>query len=195
MTTMPQVVAALDRLTAGRPLIVASGVGSHQSIVARGFTWDYPRRMFLTSAGHGTMGSGLPMAVGAAAERPGDLVLCINGDGSAQMDMPQLAMVAELALPIKMFVLDNHSAGIVRQFEELQGLRSVATKDRPTPDMAAVARACGIYGAGPIRAGWERLAEMILALEGPALLHIEVEDYGVWPILEGGKMEMTEEPC
>ena len=194
MTTMREVVETLDRLTAGCSVIVASGVGSHQSIVARHLTWDYPRRMFLTSAGHGTMGSGLPLAIGAGVESPGTLALCINGDGSAQMDMPQLAMVAELKLPIKVFVLDNRSAGIVRQFEDLQGFRNVATKDRPTPDLAMIARACGVYGVGPIRAGWERLAEGILAMSGAALLHIEVDDYAVWPLLEGGKMEMTEEP-
>jgi acetolactate synthase-1/2/3 large subunit len=195
MTTMREVVETLDRLTADRPVIVASGVGSHQSIVARHFTWDYPRRMFLTSAGHGTMGSGLPLAIGAAVESPGTLVLCVNGDGSMQMDAPQLAMVAELGLPIKVFVLDNQSAGIVRQFEDLQGFRNVATRDRPNPNMAALANAYGVYGVGPIRAGWDQMAKGILAMDGPALLHIELDDYAVWPLLEGGKMEMTEEPA
>ena len=189
MPTMSKVVHMLDDATLGRPVIVCTGVGSHQSIVAREFSWDYPTRMLITSCGHGTMGSCIPLAIGAALERPNDLVLCINGDGSMNMDAPHLATISELGLPIKIVVLDNNSMGIVRQFEDLQGFQNVATANRRNPDFATLAFANLIQAFKPYLTehwdidGWRGF----IGLDGPALAHVRVSDYGVWPILESGR--------
>src|SRR3990167_1244383 len=104
---MAEVVRAIDEATAGREVIVCAGVGSHQQIVAREFSWDYPRRRLLTSSGHGTMGTALPYAIGAQLERPDALVIVVTGDGSFQMELTSLATVAEYRLPIKVVVADN----------------------------------------------------------------------------------------
>ena len=202
MASMESIVRTLDKVTDGRDVIVATGVGSHQSIVARYFTWDYPRRLLLTSCGHGTMGSGLPMAIGATVSRPDSLVLCINGDGSMNMDAPHLTTLHELqsqirTMLIKIVVLDNASMGIVAQFERLQGFANVATANRPNPDFAAIARASFLEGYDiEETSAWSELewGAFIIA-PGPALAHVRVDDYGVWPILESGRQQgdMTDE--
>ena len=194
---MSEVVHLLDETTRGRSVVVCTGVGSHQSIVAREFSWDYPRRMLITSCGHGTMGAGIPFGIGAALERRDELVVCINGDGSMNMDAPHLATISELGLAIKIVVLDNVSMGIVRQFEDLQDFRNVATADRSNPDFATLAFASLIQGFKPYLTehwdinGWRGF----IGLDGPALAHVRVSDYGVWPILEGGRRsgDMTHE--
>ena len=204
LSSMKGIVQTLSKVTDGRDVIVATGVGSHQSIVARYFTWDYPRRLLLTSCGHGTMGSGLPMAIGAAISRPDSLVLCINGDGSMNMDAPHLMTLRELQVPIrimqiKIIVLDNASMGIVRQFEDLQGFANAATANRPNPDFAAIARASFLEGYDiEETSAWGELEwSAFIAAPGPALAHVRVDDYGVWPILEGGRQQgdMTDEPA
>ena len=163
-------------------VICASGVGSHQQIVARHFTWDYPRRMILTDAGHGAMGSGLPMLVGAAMERPAAMPVLITGDGSFCIEMACLATLREYQIPAKVFVLDNGSFGIVRQFEELHGLETVATV-RWNPDFAGIARACKIAAFEDLH---KALDFMLREPHEPVLAHIRVEDHGIWPILEAG---------
>jgi acetolactate synthase-1/2/3 large subunit len=192
---MAEVVQTIDELTNGEDCIVTTGVGSHQQIVAREFAWDYPRRMLITSAGHGTMGAGLPYAIGAAICHPDVNVICFNGDGSMSMDMVHLPSLIEHDLNIKVVVLDNGSMGIVRQFEDLQDFRHPATI-RPNPGFAAIAEACGVRGydqrhpSGAIGLVMKNFMEH----EGPALAHVAVDDYAVWPILEGGERKMTHEP-
>jgi acetolactate synthase-1/2/3 large subunit len=133
--------------------------------------------MLISSCGHGTMGSGLPYAIGAALERPDDPVILINGDGSAAMDILHAITAKEHGLRIYIFVLDNSCGGIVKQFEDLKGYKHVAT-EWPSPDFAMIAAAQGL-GVG-------RTIEDTLSLDGPALCHLLVDDYAVWPILEAG---------
>src|SRR3989304_1263962 len=83
MTTMDEAVRAVNSATAGTPVTVVTGVGSHQQVVAREFSLDNPRRRLLTSAGHGTVGFGLPAALGAAVSEPDRWVVLFDGDGAA----------------------------------------------------------------------------------------------------------------
>ena len=94
-----QVIETLDRLTADDPVICVSGVGSHQQWTARHFTFDYPRRIWLTSGGHGAMGFDLPVAIGAQRARPDYRVLCCVGDGSLQIEHPGARLTRELRAP------------------------------------------------------------------------------------------------
>lgn len=179
---MREAVEAIDKATAGMEVLCATGVGSHQQIVARHFSWDYPRRMILTDAGHGAMGSGLPMLIGAAMERPSATPILITGDGSFCIEMACMATLREYRVPAKVFVLDNNSFGIVRQFEDLQHLDPVATI-RWNPDFAGIARACKIAAFDSLRRAFDFMASYP---QEPMLAHIKVDDYAVWPILEAG---------
>ena len=111
------IIKAVNESTKDQKIVVATGVGSHQQLVARYFTLDYPRRKWLTSAGHGAMGYE-PTIIGGILESDKDtlgIVLC--GDGSFQMNIQELATIKELNLPIKIFVLDNRRLGVVSQFQ------------------------------------------------------------------------------
>lgn len=182
--TVEEFVRCLDRATASQRVFLATGVGSHQSLVARYFSWDYPDRMLLTSCGHGTMGSGLPLLMGAALERPNYLPILVTGDGSFAMEMPGLITVADFDLPLKIFVLDNAAFGIVQQYETLQGIPNVATV-RPHVDFRQWAESCGVRRVD-FADGWQRQVARMITLDGPWFMQIPVADIGVWPILEAG---------
>lgn len=170
------VVSAVNRATAGRDLICVSGVGSHQQWVARHFDFDFPRRRWLTSGGHGAMGYDLPVALGAQQCTPGTLVVCLVGDGSIQMNIQELASIVAFALPVKIVVIDNNRLGIVSQFQKLNWNRDPTCGDKWNPDFAAIARAYGLW-AGTVRSATEidaGVAQM-LQQDGPALLHCVVD--------------------
>jgi len=173
-----EVIEALDEATRGLEVTVAVGVGTHQSMMCRHFTWDYPRRVLLTSCGHGTMGSALPYAIGAQIAQPDRLVLCVTGDGCWAMEQMHYETCFRYGLPVKVLVLDNGKAGIVHQFETLNGIRHVAT------EWSAFLPA---HAKGDLDMEW-------VFSPWPDFQRYVVSDIGVWPILESGKREMTEEP-
>jgi acetolactate synthase I/II/III large subunit len=183
------IVAAASELTAGAEVVCVTGVGSHQHWVARHFELDFPRRTLLTSGGHGAMGYDLPSAIGAQLARPRATVLCFVGDGSLQINIQELASVAERELPVKLVVLDNRRLGIVSQFQ-LQNWEDDPTCGRKwNPDFAAVARAYGI-------ASWtvssdaeiEPALHRLLAEPGPALAHCLIDPAeDVVPMLLAGQ--------
>ncbi len=149
------VVRAVDRATQGCKVVVTSGVGGHQQLVARYFGFDYPNRQWLTSAGHGCMGYDLPAAIGAtivatsdrSAEsgKQGPLGIVFAGDGSFQMNMQELGTVAERNLPLKIFVLDNGRLGVVSQFQLHNWGDDPGTGNKRNPDFAALAAAYGLH--------------------------------------------------
>jgi acetolactate synthase-1/2/3 large subunit len=173
---MRDVIEALDEATAGLEVTVAVGVGTHQSMMCRYFTWDYPKRVLLTSCSHGTMGSALPYAIGAQLAQPDRLVLCVTGDGCWRMEQQHFETCVRYQLPIRVLVLDNGAAGIVHQFETLQGIRHVATEWLEV-----------LPCSGTLDMSW-------LFEPGPSMRRYDVSDIGVWPILEGNKEKMTEGP-
>ena len=174
--TAQRVIAAADRLTAERAVVAVTGVGSHQQWAGRHFTLDRPRRAWLTSAGHGTMGYDLPSAIGAAFARPDSLVLCFAGDGSAQLNIQELAALKEFDLPVKLFVLDNRRFAIVSQFQKLNWGSDPTCGDKVNPDFAALARAYGIEALTITQL--DRLEETLapaLASPGPVLIHCLID--------------------
>jgi len=198
MTTMVEAVRVVNSATAGTPVTVVTGVGSHQQVVAREFSLDNPRRRLLTSAGHGTVGFGLPAALGAAVSEPDRWVVLFDGDGSAAMDLIHFHTAVDWGVKrLIVIVVDNGSAGIVQQFEDLRGYRHAATVRR-NPDFVAVGRAYG--WAAQFCPSVSHLKAYVLGAlvhpPGPYLFHVPVEDYAVWPILEGGKWldDMTDAP-
>ena len=135
--------------------------------------FDAPRK-WLTSGGLGTMGFGLPAALGAAAACPGTPVVCVSGEGSFLMNVQELATAVEERLPVKVLLLDNASLGMVRQQQDLfWGGRRTAVDLGASPDWELLARAFGwsVRSAGDVVA--DALAET-LAEPGPALLHVRI---------------------
>lgn len=172
-----QIIDTVARQTAGEAVDVVSGVGSHQQWVARHFDFDFPKRRWLTSGGHGAMGYDLPTAIGAQVWDWQRRVLCFVGDGSLQMNIQELAALAEHKLPVKIIVLDNHRLGIVSQFQNLNWNADPTCGNKWNPDFAQIAQAYGIVGLkldNP--SDCERQVQKLLALPGPALLHCIIDE-------------------
>lgn len=142
----PTDVIRTASLMAPPDTIVCTDVGQHQMWVAQTYPFTHPRRL-LTSGGLGTMGFGLPAAIGAALAHPGRRVLCISGDGSLQMNIQELATLAELGLPVTILVVNNGHLGLVRQQQEMfYGKKYVASKFDLDLDFAALGRQFGLSG-------------------------------------------------
>lgn len=115
---MPQyVIEQIDAVSKGKAIIVTD-VGQHQMWAAQFFRYKYPRS-FVSSGGLGTMGFGLPAAIGAQLGRPDELVVCITGDGGAQMNWQELVVAVEHQLPVVVVIINNSYLGMVRQWQEL----------------------------------------------------------------------------
>ncbi len=158
--------------------IVTTDVGQHQLWASHLLEVKAPRR-FLTSGGLGTMGFGLPAALGAQIAYPESLVLCVSGDGSFQMNLQEMAVAAVHKLPVKIAIINNHSHGLVRQWQELfLGQRFAHTLLDAVPDYVKLAEAYGWQGrsisaTSPETSLGEAL-DWLINSEGPALLNIDV---------------------
>jgi acetolactate synthase-1/2/3 large subunit len=153
--------------------IVTTDVGQHQMWAAQALPIDRPRH-WLTSGGLGTMGFGLPAAIGAALAAPDRTVVCISGDGSILMNLQELATVADEGVDVKTVLLDNRSLGLVHQQQTLfYGARVFASKYRHAPDFVALARSFGIPAVDLDRAA-APAAALAAALQqpGPVLIHV-----------------------
>jgi len=144
---MPQLaVQRLFELTKDKSPIIATEVGQHQMWAAQHFHFFQPNR-WLTSGGLGTMGYGLPAAIGAQLGNPDDLVIDIAGDASIQMNIQEMGTAAQYRLPVKVFILNNEWMGMVRQWQELtyESRYSNSYSDS-LPDFVKLAEAYGWKG-------------------------------------------------
>jgi acetolactate synthase-1/2/3 large subunit len=185
----PQVVRALDASTAGKKVIVSTGVGAHQHWAARHFTFDWPDRILLTSGGHGAMGYDVPSVMGAALARSDATPICIVGDASFQMNMQEMQFAIDYSLPVRIIVLDNSRMAMVSQFQQLTWGKDPTTGSVSNPDFAAVARAYG-YAAETVSEAdsLDGAIRRCLAATGPALLHCKISAADdVIPMLLGGQ--------
>ena len=173
--------------------IITTDVGQHQMWIAQAYPVNSPRSL-LTAGGLGTMGFGLPAAIGAALAAPGRRVACITGDGSIMMNIQELATLAELDLPVAIIVMNNAHLGLVRQQQELfYGERYHACKFASKPDFAAIARGFGIRGVRIDPEG-DPLAQIALALSrpGPVLIDLPIEEHAkVLPMVPPGAGNKT----
>lgn len=164
---------------------VACDVGQHQMWVAQHWRFDHPRK-HLTSGALGAMGFGLPAAIGAQMEDPSRRVVCVSGDGSFLMNVQELATLRRYGLPVKIILLDNQALGMVRQWQELFFERRYSEIDlSDNPDFAHVARAFGIQALSVDKAAdVEAALTALLAVDGPALLHVAIDTAAnVWPLV------------
>jgi acetolactate synthase-1/2/3 large subunit len=182
--------AVLDRYFAHAPndAIVSTDVGQHQMWAAQRQRASHPRN-FLTSAGLGAMGFGLPAAIGAQFAFPARPVTAIVGDGGFQMAIAELATLARYELPVKILLIDNRRLGMVRQWQELFYERRYSAVDlSDNPDFVTIARGYGIRGESVADgAALDDAIVRMLASNGPALLHCACyPGENVWPLIPAG---------
>ena len=184
------IIEAINAHTDGRA-IITTGVGQHQMWAAQYFDFREPR-LWLTSGSMGTMGFGLPAAVGAQLGKPDRLVIDIDGDASIRMNLGELETVTTYDLPVKVVVLNNHGDGMVRQWQKLyyKGRLAASDKSLHRKDFVKTARADGFEFA-------ERLADpaaiddtiaAFIGFDGPAFLEVVIDpDASVYPMVGPGQ--------
>jgi acetolactate synthase I/II/III large subunit len=181
-------IEALYAATRGDAIVV-SDVGQHQMWTAQRFPFNRPRR-WINSGGLGTMGFGLPAAMGAQVGCPDDTVVCVAGDGSVQMNMQELATCAEEKIPIKVFIMNNGYLGMVRQWQELFWDKRYSQVDMGQyPDFVKLADA---YGATGIRLTDKTTLvpdmQEALATEGPVVVDVRVtREENTYPMIAPGQ--------
>lgn len=168
--------------------VVTTDVGQHQMWTAQHMQFTRPEN-FITSSGLGTMGFGIPAAVGAQMARPDDMVICVSGDGSFMMNVQELGTIKRKNLPVKIILLDNQRLGMVRQWQQLffDG-RYSETNLSDNPDFIMLASAFGISGQTITRKDQVDAAlDTLLNREGPYLLHVSIDELeNVWPLVPPG---------
>ncbi len=183
------VIDMLYQLTSGQA-IVATDVGQHQMWTAQYYKFDKPRCL-LTSGGLGTMGFGLPAAIGAQKAHPDKLVVCIAGDGGIVMNIQELATAVHYELPIKIVVINNKYLGMVRQWQQLffgGRYSSSHIGASETPDFVKLAEAFGVVGLRAKEVSEvEPVLQEALRIKGPVLIDIHVdEEENCYPMVPAG---------
>jgi acetolactate synthase-1/2/3 large subunit len=180
-------VQALYEATGG-DAIVASDVGQHQMWTAQYFHFDRPRR-WINSGGLGTMGFGLPAAMGAKVGMPDETVICISGDGSIQMNAQELATCAENGIDVKVFILNNGYLGMVRQWQELFWDGRYSQVDMGNfPDFVKLAEAYGCTGVRLTdKTTLVQDAREAIATPGPVVADVRVtREENTYPMIAPG---------
>ncbi|RVT87697.1 biosynthetic-type acetolactate synthase large subunit [Inhella crocodyli] len=186
---VPQaLLQALHRRLQGRDAIVSTDVGQHQMWAAQHLGFERPRR-FLSSGGAGTMGFGLPAAIGAQLAHPGRPVVCVSGDASVLMNLQEMATAVQHGAPVKLLVVNNGRMGMVRQWQALHhGGRLSHSGTAAMPDLVRVAEGFGWWGLRVQAPG--ALGEALdawLAQPGPALLDVVVpSELDCYPMVPAG---------
>ena len=184
------VIEEINRLTKGEA-IITTGVGQHQMWAAQYFDFRSPR-LWLTSGSMGTMGFGLPAAVGAQYAQRGRLVIDIDGDASIRMNIGELETVTTYDLPIKVVVLNNCGDGMVKQWQKLfhAGRLSASDKSLHTKDFVKAALADGFKYAVRLdkKADVPRVIGEFIGFKGAAFLEVMIDpDAGVYPMVGPGQ--------
>ena len=183
-------IEEINRLTLGEA-IITTGVGQHQMWAAQYFDFRHPR-LWLTSGSMGTMGFGLPAAIGAQFAHPDRLVIDIDGDASIRMNLGELETVTTYDLPIKVVVLNNFGDGMVKQWQKLffKGRLSASDKSLHKKDFVKAAQADGFRFAQRLehKADVPRIVADFIGFKGPAFLEVLIDpDAGVYPMVGPGQ--------
>lgn len=170
-----EVIQNIYEYTKNTNIVVATEVGQHQVRTAQEYKFSKPGK-FLTSGGSGTMGFGLPAAIGASIAESSQPVICISGDGSLQMNFHELATCADYKLPVKIFVLNNGYLGMVRQLQQKFCAGRFSETKISNPDFVKLAESYGVCG---IRVHTEAeilpALEKAFAIDGPVVVDFIIE--------------------
>ena len=183
-------IEEINRLTQGEA-IISTGVGQHQMWAAQYFDFRHPR-LWLTSGSMGTMGFGLPAAIGAQVAQRNRLVIDMDGDASIRMNIGELETVTTYDLPVKVVVLNNFGDGMVKQWQKLffKGRLSASDKSLHKKDFVKAAQADGFRFARRLdkKADVPRVIDEFIHYEGPAFLEVMIDpDAGVYPMVGPGQ--------
>jgi len=183
------VIEEINRHAKGEA-IISTGVGQHQMWAAQYFDYREPR-LWLTSGSMGTMGFGLPAAIGAQFAKPDRIVVDIDGDGSMRMNIGELETATTYSLPIKVVVLNNFGDGMVRQWQKLyyDSRMSGSDKSLHSKDFVKAAEADGFKFARRLdkNEDLKRIIKDFMAFDGPAFLEVIIDpDAGVYPMVGPG---------
>jgi len=183
------VIEEINRITGGKA-IISTGVGQHQMWAAQYFDFREPR-LWLTSGSMGTMGFGLPAAIGAQFAQRDRLVIDIDGDGSMRMNIGELETATTYGMPVKVVVFNNYGDGMVRQWQKLfyQGRLSGSDKSLHSKDFVRTAEADGFKFARRLdkKADIVSTVEEFIEFDGPAFLEVIIDpDAGVYPMVGPG---------
>ena len=183
------VIEEINRLTKGEA-VISTGVGQHQMWAAQYFDFCHPR-LWLTSGSMGTMGYGLPAAIGAQFAQPDRLVIDIDGDASIRMNLGELETVTTYDLPVKVVVLNNFGDGMVRQWQKLffKGRMAASDKSLHKKDFIRAAQADGYEYAVRLQRKQDvpRVVKEFVDYDGPAFLEVIIDpDAGVYPMVGPG---------
>ncbi|MBV1910984.1 MAG: acetolactate synthase 2 catalytic subunit [Kangiellaceae bacterium] len=168
-----------------RAVHVTTDVGQHQMWAAQHMRFSQPEQ-FITSAGLGTMGFGVPASIGAQISDPSGLNICVTGDGSFMMNIQELGTIKRYQIPIKIVLIDNSRLGLVRQWQQLFFEERYSETDlSDNPDFVALAKAFDIEARMINQKDrLEQSIEEMLAHEGPYLLHVKIDAFeNVWPLV------------
>src|SRR6056297_424953 len=186
-TIKPQyIMEEVDKYTNGESTIVTE-VGQHQMWAAQFHKYKKPRQ-FISSGGLGTMGFGLPAAIGAQVGQPDETIILIAGDGSIQMNIQELGTIQTYNVPVKIIIFNNKYLGMVRQWQEMFFDKRYSETKIPAPDFVKMGEAYGIWSKSV-----EKKSELDGALkeamehQGPAILDVHIpEEENVYPMVPAG---------
>ena len=183
---MGEVARKVSEATANKAILVTD-VGQNQMMSSRYFKFTQPHSI-LTSGGLGTMGYGLPAAIGAKMAMPGRTVCLFTGDGGFQMNIQELGTIMEQRVGVKMILLNNNYLGNVRQWQELFFDHRYSWTPMLNPEYSLIAQGYGIPSRLVIeRSELDAAIEEMLSTDGPFLLHVAVkEEDNVMPMTEPG---------
>ncbi|MBT7276727.1 MAG: biosynthetic-type acetolactate synthase large subunit [Woeseiaceae bacterium] len=183
------VIEEINEITGGNA-IITTGVGQHQMWAAQYFDYKEPR-LWLTSGSMGTMGFGLPAAIGAQFAQPERLVIDIDGDASIRMNIGELETATTYKLPVKVLVLNNFGDGMVRQWQKLyyKGRMSASDKSLYRKDFTKTAEADGFEFSKKLdkKSDLKKIIKEFIEFSGPAFLEVIIDpDAGVYPMVGPG---------
>ena len=178
----------LYELTKHKDCFITTGVGQHQMWAAQYYKFNKPNR-WMTYGGLGTMGYGLPAAMGAQIANPGKLVIDIDGEASFLMTMQELSTICQYKLPVKIFIVNNKWMGMVRQWQELiHGGRYSESYTESLPDFVKLAESFGIVGLRAEKSSEvDKTIKEMVKIKKPVLLDMVVDQHeNCFPMIPSG---------